>query len=262
MSEGTIRLMAHLVAGFPSREASLETAYGLLDAGVDYLEVQFPYSDPSADGPAIQAACSESLRRGFRVDDGFRIVREIIEEIRRRVARGRAPAVPVFVMSYAGVVFARGIERFASDAGSAGATGLIVPDLCPGSDEGLYEVGRANGLAVVPVVAPGASPERLGAILAIESPFLYAAIRTGITGAKSLVDESVGRFLDTLRRPGRTLIAGFGITDHEQARLLAKHADVLVVGSAFVRAVEHATATGEDVRASIKRRAAEIVGRR
>lgn len=256
--EPKIILMAHMIAGYPDMPTSELVAEGLRAGGAGYLEVQFPYSDPTADGPAIQEACHDALKKGFHVDQGFALVRRLTGA--EEASAHMHP--PVFIMSYAGLVFARGVRRFVEDAAAAGATGLIVPDLMPGYDEGLYDLGDEHGLAVVPVVAPSVSETRLDEILAVKSPFLYAAIRTGITGTRSTVDESVSRFLDRLRRPGTRIIAGFGIVQHDQAVRLQRFADILVVGSAFVRAAEDAHAAGRSVAAAVEERACEITGRK
>ena len=250
MSNPRIRLMSHLIAGFPDLGESARVAEGLVDGGSEFLEVQFPYSDPTADGVAIQSACESALEKGFRVDDGFRLVDKLTESIDR----------PIFIMSYAGLVVARGIDRFLAETKSAGAEGVIIPDLMPGYDEGLFETGDKYGLAVVPVVAPSVTDSRLAEILAIESPFLYAAIRTGITGKRSEIDSNVVDFLSRLKRPETTLIAGFGISDADQARNLQTFADVLVVGSAFVRAVIDGIGSNADIREVVARKARELSG--
>jgi len=247
-----LHLMAHLVAGFPDKTGSIEVGRGLVEGGAEYLEVQFPYSDPTADGPTIQTACGRAVEDGFRVNDGFDVVETLAHETNGET--------PIFVMSYAGLVFARGVERFVRDAKERGAIGLIVPDLMPGYDEGLFDIARREEMTAVPVVAPSVTPTRLAEILELRSPFVYAAIRTGITGTKSVIDEHVREFLMSVRRPSTRLIAGFGITEYEQARALQQFADVLVVGSAFVRVAIDAASTAADMRESIRQKALELTG--
>ncbi len=245
--------MAHLIAGFPTVDESIEIGRSLVAGGAGYLELQFPYSDPTADGPTIETACGRALEAGFRVDRGFEIVRKLSIENRRRV--------PLFVMSYAGLVFARGVERFVREAKACGAAGVIVPDLMPDYDEGLFACGAGVGLHVVPVIAPSIGSDRLDRILAFKSPFLYAAVRTGITGVRTVIDNRVRRFLERIRRPGTKIIAGFGISDYGQARELRKYADVLVVGSAFVRTVLDAVSSGLDIQEAVRYKALDISGR-
>ncbi len=169
------RIMAHLVAHYPDEESSLEIARGLADGGAAYLEVQFPFSDPTADGPVIQAACARALAQGFTVSAGFALITRI----------SRATSLPVFVMSYANMVFRAGIGEFVRRCRDAGAKGIIVPDLSPGADEGLYAEGARTGIAAVPVIVPTMSSRRLEAVRAVNPEFLYAALRTGITGAST-----------------------------------------------------------------------------
>jgi tryptophan synthase alpha chain len=224
------RIMAHLVAGYPDLESSLEVARGLLDGGCAYLEVQFPFSDPTADGPLIQEACDTALRAGFRVAQGFELVRRI---------RSLAP-VPLFLMSYACPVFVRGIGGFLRQAREAGAEGIIVPDLPVDCDEGLYAQGRELGLEVVPVVAPNITEERLALVARTGARYLYAALRRGITGQYTEIGAENLAFLRRLAAPGRKVLAGFGVSDAAQVRALAPHVHAVVVGSAFVRAVREA----------------------
>ena len=137
-------LMTHMIAGYPDGNADIDVARGLIDGGSSYLEVQFPFSDPSADGIPIQTACMKALDAGFRVETGFELIRRI----------KAMSTIPVFIMSYGGVVFARGVEKFVDDTAACGADGLIIPDLMPGYDEGLYDVGRKRGIDIVPVIPP------------------------------------------------------------------------------------------------------------
>lgn len=222
-----VRLMAHMIAYFPDREGSLAIARGLAAGGADYLEVQFPFSDPSADGRLIQTAGSLALEAGFRVKDGFDLVREIHEETR----------VPVYVMSYGNLVFHQGTERFVDQARSAGATGLIIPDLPPGYDEHLYAAGAERGLEIVPVVAPSVTDARLARIGEERPAHIYAALRVGITGSYTDIGEENLRFLGRLRTLGCEIIAGFGISTPKQVEHLAPHVHAVVVGSAFVKTV-------------------------
>ena len=224
------RIMAHLVAGYPDLESSLEVARGLLDGGCAYLEVQFPFSDPTADGPLIQEACDTALRSGFRVAWGF----ELLGRIRSLWTR------PLFLMSYANPVVVGGVGEFLRRAREAGAAGIIVPDLPVDSDEGLYARGRALGLEAVPVVAPNITEERLRLVGRTGAGYLYAALRPGITGQHTEIGAENLAFLRRLNNPGRKILAGFGVSDPAQVRALAPHVHAVVVGSAFIRAVREA----------------------
>ncbi len=224
-----VKLMAHLVAGYPTQKASLEAARALARGGATYLEVQFPFSDPSADGPAIQAACTQALAAGFKVSKGWELVSTLRQEF---------PNLPVFVMSYASIVIARGVKAFVDEAARQGV-GLIIPDLIPGADEGLFEAGRLAGVPIVPVIVPTVSKERLQDLLALKPEWVYTAIRTGITGVHTTLTPDLEFFLAGLRDQTKVL-AGFGIDSPEQVRSLASFAHAVVVGSAFVRSIAKA----------------------
>jgi tryptophan synthase alpha chain len=226
------RIMAHLVAGYPDPEGSLAAALGLAEGGASYLEVQFPFSDPTADGPLIQEACDAALTRGFRVDEGFELVQRIREDT----------GLPVFLMSYANLLVRRGVPAFLDRAQKAGAMGLIVPDLPVDADEGLYPRGRALGLRIVPVVAPDTRPRRLALLADSGAEYLYAALRRGITGAHTEIGEENLAFLEAVAGLGLRVLAGFGVRTRAQVLALAPRAHAVVVGSLFVEAVRTAAA--------------------
>ncbi|MGQ9616404.1 MAG: tryptophan synthase subunit alpha [Spirochaetota bacterium] len=224
---GRAVIMAHLVAYFPDRNGSIETALALMDGGASYLEVQFPFSDPTADGPAIQYACEMALKKGFTVEKGFELIREI-----RKISN-----IPIFVMGYANTVFYRSTSLFPYEAAESGAYGLIIPDLPFDSDEGLYSEGEKAGLEVVPVIAPSISESRLGLILECRSRFIYAALRVGITGTLTDIEISTIQFLKRINARGKLTLGGFGIYERKQVEKLAPHLHACVVGSAFIREI-------------------------
>jgi len=244
-------LMAHLVAGYPTYELSLETARGLVAGGASFLEIQFPFSDPSADGPAIQAACTQALAAGFKVDDGWRLVAKV---------RGEFPMVPVFVMSYASIVVTKGVEAFVAQAKAEGVTGLIIPDLAPGADEGLAEAGKKHGVSIVPVIVPSVPASRLEKLLADEPEWVYTAIRAGITGVHTTLTPELKAFLSALNARTKVM-AGFGIDSAQQVRDLATSAHTIVVGSALVRVVAAAFEQGgiTAVRPAVENKVLELL---
>lgn len=242
------KLMAHLVAGYPDQATSLDIALALIAGGADYLEVQFPFSDPSADGPVIERACHASLAAGFTSDKGFALLREL---------SARAAGTPLFIMTYASVVYARGVRRFAEDAAAAGAAGLIVPDFPPDGDEGLYAAGRAAGLAVVPVLAPGISDARLAMMAEVGAEYVYTALRAGITGKETVLGAEGLAYLDRLAVLRSNIIAGFGIRRREQLQALAGHVHAAAVGSYFLDAM----AGGGDPAAAVRKACAALLAR-
>ena len=219
------RIMTHLVASFPSWEASLEVGKGLVDGGAAYLEVQFPFSDPTADGPHIQVACDEALGAGFTQERGFALVEAL------RACTG----VPIAVMSYANPIFQNGVGRFVQRCRDAGADAIIAPDLPPDYDEGLYAAGKAAGVAVIPVVVPSTLPERLEMVVTgAGTDLVYAALRKGITGSYTEIGEDNLAFLRRIGELGGKPMAGFGIRSHEQVAALTPHVAYVVVGTWFV----------------------------
>jgi tryptophan synthase alpha chain len=226
---GAARIMAHMVAFYPDRRASLAVARGLAEGGCSYLEVQFPFSDPTADGPDIQRACGAALAAGFTIDEGFRLLAEI---------RASVP-VPIFLMSYANLLFTRGVGRFLAECAENGVRGVIVPDLPPDCDEGLFALAAGLGLAAAPVVSPSMKEKRLAQVASVGAEYVYATLRSGITGSFTSVDPAVLAFLSRLGSVSARakVLAGFGISTREQIDAIAPHVHSVVVGSAFVREI-------------------------
>ena len=231
-------IVSHFIAGYPDLESSYETACGLTEGGTAYLEMQIPFSDPSADGPVIEGACRHALAGGFKVDDAF----PLLERIRKETG------IPVFLMSYGNILFSRGIPFFVKQAKEAGAAGLIIPDLVYGRDEGLYEEGRRQGVPIVPVMTPSVQEDRLKELVALEPEWFYTALRSGITGSYTVIEEESLSLLKKLAPAGSKVMAGFGISEPEQVQLLSGHCDAIVAGSVFVRAVTAAGKEGRSVR--------------
>jgi tryptophan synthase alpha chain len=221
--------MCHLVSHFPDRERATVVADALAEAGAAYLEIQFPFSDPAADGPLIQDACTRALEAGFTADEGFRFISAVTS---------RRPRVPVFLMTYGSLPVRRGVRDFLLRARDAGAKGIIVPDLPYDCDEGLYEAGRKSGVAVVPVLVPGMVPHRIEEIKALKPEYVYIALRHGITGSRTELGPENLSFLDGVASWGAKIFAGFGISSREQVDMLMGRADAAVVGSHLVRIIQ------------------------
>ncbi len=221
------RVMTHMIAWYPNGEVSLSVAKGLIDGGASYIELQFPFSDPTADGPVIQAACSEALEAGFTLNGGFELAGKI----------AALSDVPVFIMTYANPVVAIGIETFIQRAKTAGVQGLIVPDLVAGSDDGLYAAGKNLGMPIVPVVVPTISELRLKEIATLGERWVYTALRQGITGRQTEISEELISFLENLKKTGMEIFAGFGIRTEAQIAQLGPHVHAPVVGSALVNLI-------------------------
>ncbi len=225
-----IKLMTHMIAGYPDSETSFEVARALIDGGSSFLEIQFPFSDPSADGPVIEKASYDAIDAGFTVEEGFRLIERI----------GKISSVPVFIMTYANIAYSRGIREFVRKGKKSGAAGFIIPDLPFDNDEGLMDEAEKEGLSVVPVVVPGMNRERLEKILSLNTDYIYAAMRKGITGKETEIGSSNREYLETIRSRGKNglkILAGFGIRGKEQISMLDGYADCAIVGSAIVERI-------------------------
>jgi tryptophan synthase alpha chain len=220
--------VAYVTAGDPSLEATLDVVRALESAGIDILELGIPFSDPLADGPTIQAASNRALAAGMTVSGSLEIVR-----------RFRAQSeLPLVLFSYLNPIYAYGFERFLSDAANAGADGILILDLPPDEAEQNAELISSGGLDPIRLIAPTTSPERMAKIAATGQGFLYYVSREGVTGEQSRLSESISGQLTELRRHTSLPIAvGFGISTLQQASIVARQADAVVVGSAIVRRI-------------------------
>jgi tryptophan synthase alpha chain len=223
-------LMPYVMGGFPSLEESVRIGEACVQAGADVIELGLPYSDPLADGPVIHAAGTQALASGASVAG-------VLE-----VARALAASVPVVLMGYANMVFAPGVEAFVERLERSGACGLIVPDLPLGEAPEVLEACDRHGVALVPLVAPTTTPERMAAIGASARGFLYTVSVVGITGERRALGE---RFAEIVARAKASTDApvalGFGIGTAEQARQAADAgAEGVIVGTRLVRAAAEA----------------------
>jgi tryptophan synthase alpha chain len=217
--------MPYLMGGYPDLQSSAEAGFAAADAGADLIELGVPFSDPLADGPVIHAAATEALAAGATLHGVLGVCEQI------------AARLPVVLLVYTNVILTAGAERFALRAAAAGASGLIVPDLPHDEAGGVRAACDAEGLALVPLVAPTSTPERIAEIGAGARGFVYTVSLTGVTGERS---ELSPRLVETVGRvraaTGAPVAVGFGISTSEQARAVAEIADGVIVGSRLVRA--------------------------
>ncbi|MCA1808834.1 MAG: tryptophan synthase subunit alpha [Lentisphaerae bacterium] len=228
-AENRKALIGYLTAGDPTprrSEAHLRTA---LRHGVDILEVGVPFSDPTADGPVIQAAAGRALAAGTNLN----VILAMIRRLRRDF-----PRPPVILFSYANPLLAYGYEKLCRDARAAGVDGLLVVDLPLEESEELRRWMRPQGLAFIPLIAPTTPPARMRRILEhCREGFVYYILVRGVTGGRTGVTaEAVRHFRELRKCTSLPLAAGFGVRDAAQARRAARHADAVVVGSALVEA--------------------------
>ncbi len=228
--EGRAALMPYMMAAFPDRETSLAVAASYADSGADLIELGVPFSDPLADGPTIHAAATEALENGATLADALAVCRSVAERI------------PVVLMVYANMVISHGgAAEFARLARAAGACGAIVPDLPLGEAEDVREAFAAEGLAMVPLVAPTTPAERLARICAVARGFVYVVSTVGTTGERAAVPAALADLVAATRAEATTPVAvGFGIGTAEQAAEVGRIADGVIVGSRLVRAVAEA----------------------
>lgn len=229
-AEGRKAFIAYVTAGDPDAETSLKIVKGLPKAGADIIEMGMPFSDPMADGPAIQAAGKRALDAGATMVKTLEMVRAF---------RADDDTTPIVLMGYYNPIYIYGVDRFLADAKAAGVDGLIVVDVPAEEDEELCIPAMKAGINFIRLVPPTADDKRLPAVLANTSGFVYYVSITGITGAGSGKAELVRHAVERLR--GKTdlpVTVGFGIKTAEMAKDMAGISDGAVVGTALVSCVE------------------------
>ncbi len=228
-AEGRAALVTFVMAGDPDPATSLEILKTLAKAGADVIEVGMPFSDPMADGPAIQAAGLRALHAGMTLHGVLKIVAEF---------RKQDADTPIILMGYYNPIYVYGVDDFLVDAKAAGADGMIVVDLPPEEDEELCLPALKAGLSFIRLATPTTDDARLPAVLANTSGFVYYVSITGITGAGrpdySRVASAVNRIKAHTDLP---VAVGFGVKDAAAAREIAQNADGVVVGSALIDAL-------------------------
>ena len=218
-------LMPYLMGGYPDVRSSIECGLAAAEAGADLIELGVPFSDPLADGPVIHAAATAALEKGVHLHDVLGVARDVSKEI------------PVVLMVYANVVLTRGAERFADEAAGAGAAGLIVPDLPYDEADEVRAACDDAGIALVPLVAPTTTAERVAEIGKSARGFVYTVSLTGTTGERDDLPPELGATVARVREATDVPVAvGFGISTAEHARQVAGLADGVIVGSRIVRA--------------------------
>ena len=225
-TEGRAALVTFLTAGDPDPETSLALVQALPAAGADVIELGMPFTDPMADGLAIQMSSQRALKAGQTLKKTLELVRAF---------RGGDDATPLVLMGYYNPIYVYGVDRFLRDATSAGVDGLIIVDLPPEEDEELCLPALKAGLNFIRLATPTTDDKRLPAVLANTSGFVYYVSITGITGAATPDAEKVAAAVARIKRHTKLPVAvGFGVRTAEQAAGIASGADGVVVGSALV----------------------------
>jgi len=225
-ADGRAALVTFVTGGDPSPAAAPAILDALVEGGADIIELGMPFTDPMADGPAIQRANLRSLGAGTTTRDLLDIARSF---------RERHPDVPLILMGYANPMLARGAERFAADAAAAGVDGVICVDVPPEEDDALGPALRDKGLHLIRLATPTTDPARLPAVVEGASGFLYYVSVAGITGLQQADQASIETAVARLRAgTDLPIVVGFGVRSPEQAAAIARVADGVVIGSAIV----------------------------
>ena len=249
-AESRAALIGYLPAGYPTVEGSKDVLRTMVSSGCDLVEVGLPFSDPVMDGVTIQRAAEQALRGGFRVRDLFGVVESVA------AAGGRA-----VVMTYWNPVLAYGVDRFARDLAAAGGLGVITPDLVPDEGAAWIEATDAHDLDRIFLVAPSSTEERIDLTARSSRGFLYATSVMGVTGARDVVSSAAPALVKRVREHTDMPIGvGLGVRNGAQAAELAAFADGVIVGSAFVSAVQDDTvaALTEELATGVRQAAAAV----
>ena len=235
---GHTAFIAYITAGDPSLEVTGELVPALERAGTDIVELGIPFSDPLADGPVNQAAAERALKHHVSLADILRFMTGLRKET----------PIPIVFFTYFNPIFAYGIEKFAQDAASAGVDGALVVDLPPEESTEYKAAMDAAGLSTVYLVAPTSTRQRIQLIAERGTGFVYYVSRTGVTGVRESVEESVKPMVADIRTfTDKPIGVGFGISKPEHVREVAQYADGVVVGSGIVRLIGELQASPEMV---------------
>ena len=233
--EGRAALMPYLMGGYPGIDGAAAVAAAYADSGADLIELGIPFSDPLADGPVIHAAATAALEAGANLDSALEACAAVSDR------------VPVVAMCYSNMILAGGGPgAFAAKISEAGAAGAIVPDLPLEESGSIREALSAEGLALVPLVAPTTPPERRRAICESAQGFVYLVSTVGVTGERESLPAELTNLIEAARAEAKVPVAvGFGIATAEQAEAIGAHADGIIIGSRLVRFVQDAGSIGE-----------------
>lgn len=222
-------LMTHIVLGYPDFETSYRIIGEMVNAGVDLMELQIPFSEPIADGPVILKANQRALSGGATVSACFDLAQKAAE----------AFEIPFFFMTYYNIAFRYGVDRFAMDMAAAGLKGAIIPDLPPEEGAEWLAAMEKNRLCPIFILSPTTPPERMKMISAAARGFIYCVARKGVTGQSTDFSESLEAYLARCREATRLPLAlGFGVKDRRDMRYLRAKVDIAVIGTESIRRME------------------------
>ena len=222
-------VMTHVICGYPSFEDNMKELEIMDEAGVDLVELQFPFSEPSADGPMFVKANQMSLENGTTVDQCFEFMAKVSEKF----------SFKVLMMGYYNTAFKMGPEKFVKRLQDAGAVGFILPDLPIEEAEELHSLAAANLLSPILLMTPTNTEKRLNDLGLHASGFVYAVARKGVTGQKTVMDDTVGKFIDRCKAStDKPIGVGFGISAKEDLDYLKGKSEIAIIGTAALKAWE------------------------
>jgi len=230
-------LIGYLPAGFPSQQGCIDALKAMVEGGVDAIEIGYPYSDPVMDGPVIQAAADTSLRNGTGAAEVMATLAEI------------SKLAPSVVMTYWNPIEKYGVDNFLTDLKGNGGSGVITPDLTIEESEEWIAASTRHETNRIYVVAPSTSDLRLNRVTEATSGFVYAASLMGVTGTRTSISSGARTLVERLRGVTKLPIAvGLGVSTPEQAHEVAKYADGVIVGSAYIRLLQESSTPEEGLR--------------
>ncbi len=226
---GHAALITYITVGYPSIEATLKVVPLLANSGCDIVELGIPFSDPLADGVTIQKASFYALKNGVTTKLCLEIAKELSQKVK----------IPLVFMTYFNPVSCYGLEEFCSACSRSGINGLIIPDLPPDEGSQLEAISRRQGLDLIYLLAPTSTEDRIRLVAERSGGFIYLISVTGVTGTSDGIPSDLDKFVAKVRRVAtQPLCIGFGISNPEQARQLAKITDGVIVGSRVVQLME------------------------
>ena len=221
--------MTHIVLGYPSFDASLKIIEEMVEAGVDLMELQIPFSEPTADGPIIVRANQRALEGGASVADCIHLAEKAV----------RTFDIPFLIMSYYNILFRYGVKRFVSVMSNCGLRGAIIPDLPPEEGQEYLDAMQAHHLSPILLFSPATTPDRMRYIASFGSGFIYCVARKGVTGANTNFSEELAAYLTQCRQSTSLPLAlGFGIKQKSDIDFLKGKANIAVIGSQTIAVME------------------------
>ncbi len=229
LKEKDILLMTHIVLGYPSFDDSLRLIEAMVASGVDLMELQIPFSEPTADGPVIVHANQKALRGGATVKDCLNLAQ----------TAARTFEIPFLLMSYYNIPFRYGVERFVTAMSHGGLRGAIIPDLPPEEGRAYLDAMHARNLAPILIFSPTTSFDRMSYIASYGRGFIYCVARKGVTGENTDFSDKMATYLGKCRQgTSLPLALGFGIKEKSDIDFLKGKADIAVIGSQTIRVME------------------------